>query len=1527
MIRYVLAIAILFVLVALLEVITVGDGALWAGANTLVSLGFLLLIAFSTGELLRRVGLPALLGYIVTGIVLGPGAAELLGVDVPWTIITDEVMADMGLVNVLVVGVIGLLAGVKFRARDLAGEWRVVVLLTAAMLVTIVPLTIAGVLFIGQLFPGSLAFITEQSFVDQFVIAALFGIIAFGLSPSTTVAMIQELRARGPLSTMVLGVVLLSGVVLFSLFTLALTLARNVIGPETLTWAMFLGLIPLVLLDLVIALLLGVVVGVATVLYLRYVGKENLLFTVGLILLAYYASQRLGVEALLVFLTAGVFVQNASEQGEELLAGLGKIGLPVFIVYFATVAASLDLVVALTYLPLVLVLMVTRGLGLWAATHWGGRKLTDNGAMYEGLWGNFIAQDAVVLVLAGLVALQFPEWGGSFQNVVMTTVIVYLIVGPVWLKFGLDKAGETQRAREQAVAELEYKPEEVEELLEVEQAEHLPHPDIQDAWLRGSIEDLREELLLLEDEFIRQPLKQQQAVIRTFLDALDGLVEDSLEKLEASLAESEGGELKIAAVQQSVQDTQKRFFARLQPLYEPIMSEPALAVDSPAMEAMLGAIRQMEQSQSLFKVEREPDLFDPGPEDARPVRYLKALRRLQRSLWGPGHRSVPLGRLWRYYMELSLPLRFARTVPQIAGQNEVLWREIWRHLRSIERFFKDLHLALERNYEIDAALEKAQQAREDAPVKLSVAQLQGRLKRARAVELVKEFQGAQAHRHAELHRLLARRINVGLLGYGANFGRSYRAFVHGASRAGTLELPGYQYRPSALYDQAHRAENRIRERLGRHQQVIAGYRGWIQLDQELVLLSQWFELYKSRVSRSVTAILDERAGVTSAQVQGRVQDLLTRHGEGEVIDWSRAYTDELRPLIQEHRRMLERSMSMLHQGVTTRALVDLLETRVARLAESIDVLSQEPDKAVVPLGMLYRLPLRHWIVTRLTRDIALRFVEFNERGSAVLTERLLSWTNLEQVLEFNLSKSALDEAVSDVEATPDGEERLPAVAGLARVLKSMVELEERRKEENRKFLSWLAKEIDRSVELTCSPLAERRIGEIQRELAKREAATFMARGESWVTGLLKPVTAGVGSLRERGALVWNEVSADVKNLLVEEQVTLEKGDIRALLQAGQPAIASRAPAIYRRLFSPIPLDIPDFYLPRPRAEQLCLQVIREWAEGAPHSLLITGDPGTGKRTLVHHLVPTRVYEVYRELGDNQFQTLRLPDHIRDEADLCAQLAVLLGDPDRTPSDLERFASSIHETATTRRIAIVENGSKIFSRTSAGLELARRFLRMVNDTSKEVFWIVVLPSAAATYLQSALGLWDYFTEVCELEGLSSDELAKMIMARHRVSGYSIEFVPAPLRPIDRLRQPLLSKEAQGRAERLFFDGLARTTAGNPRQALLSWLRALRLDETNEGHLMVEPVVEGSFDLLEELSLNKRLILSQIAQHHAMTLVQLHQVLRVPVQHIEVELHQLARLGFVETLFERVESYQLRILAEPLVHRELRKLNLI
>jgi Kef-type K+ transport system membrane component KefB len=93
-------------------------------ATTLTTTGFILLAAYSLGEVFRRLRLPALLGYLAAGMLFGPSLAEIAFGSASVAPIDEGALHQLGLVNMLAVGVIGTLGGGEIRIEDLRESFR-----------------------------------------------------------------------------------------------------------------------------------------------------------------------------------------------------------------------------------------------------------------------------------------------------------------------------------------------------------------------------------------------------------------------------------------------------------------------------------------------------------------------------------------------------------------------------------------------------------------------------------------------------------------------------------------------------------------------------------------------------------------------------------------------------------------------------------------------------------------------------------------------------------------------------------------------------------------------------------------------------------------------------------------------------------------------------------------------------------------------------------------------------------------------------------------------------------------------------------------------------------------------------------------------------------------------------------------------------------------------------------------------------------------------------------------------------------
>ena len=111
--------------------------------------------------------------------------------------------------------------------------------------------------------------------------------------------------------------------------------------------------------------------------YLRLVGGQLMLVLLALGFGVTAALKYVHVDPLLTFLTAGFVVQNLSNQGPKLLHAVEQMGSVVFVLFFATAGAELDVPLLKQLWPIALALCVGRALFTYVAAQLSSRLAND----------------------------------------------------------------------------------------------------------------------------------------------------------------------------------------------------------------------------------------------------------------------------------------------------------------------------------------------------------------------------------------------------------------------------------------------------------------------------------------------------------------------------------------------------------------------------------------------------------------------------------------------------------------------------------------------------------------------------------------------------------------------------------------------------------------------------------------------------------------------------------------------------------------------------------------------------------------------------------------------------------------------------------------------------------------------------------------------------------------------------------------------------------------------------------------------
>lgn len=396
-------------------------------AESMMALGFTLIAAYLIGLITARFNLPKITGYIVAGVVMGPFALNL---------ISQRSVENLQLIDSIALGLIALTAGGEFRYKSIRHQFNTI---SSVILFQII-IVFAGFMAFFFFYRSSIPLLAGQAAPLAVGVGIIFGSLAIAKSPATTIAIITETGAKGKFTDFVLGVTVFKDIIVVLVFSLALSFAKPLIIPEA---TLHLSYVLEVLLEILLSIVVGVAAGGLILLYLKYVNSQTVLFLLGFILFGIEVSHMLHVESVLVFMVAGFFVQNFSNAGSRLIEAIERGSLPVYVTFFAIAGASLNLPVFLDNWLLAIIIVLLRMATTFAGTFAGGKLTRSTREVQQLGWMGFIGQAGLTLGLVGLVNQAIPGTIGlSIKTLVVASVTLNQIIGPILFRYSLIKAGE-----------------------------------------------------------------------------------------------------------------------------------------------------------------------------------------------------------------------------------------------------------------------------------------------------------------------------------------------------------------------------------------------------------------------------------------------------------------------------------------------------------------------------------------------------------------------------------------------------------------------------------------------------------------------------------------------------------------------------------------------------------------------------------------------------------------------------------------------------------------------------------------------------------------------------------------------------------------------------------------------------------------------------------------------------------------------------------------------------------------------------
>lgn len=412
--------------------------------DILLSLSVALIAGLFMTRVVKPFGLPAVTGYLIAGVLIGPYClgklAVVLGVK-GLGFAGAEYVGRFSVISDVALGFIAFSIGNEFRISQLKkiGRQATVIgvfqALTATLFVDIALCVLSKIL--GEaVFPMSAAI--------------TLGAVATATAPAATLMVVRQYKAKGPLTDMLLPIVALDDAVGLIVFAVSFGIAKAmVVGAVD-----FISIIIDPLIEIIASLLLGLLMGWLFSESEKFFHSRSkrlsvsvtfVILTVAITMLKFkIGAVTVGFSPLLTCMMLGTVFCNVCESSEELMDRVDRWTTPLFILFFVISGAQLELSV-FTKWSIVgagLVYIIFRSAGKMLGAKWSAKFMKCDKTIVKHLGTTLLPQAGVALGMSVSAMQLGDEVGGIVRNIILFSVLVYELVGPLLTKRALMKAGE-----------------------------------------------------------------------------------------------------------------------------------------------------------------------------------------------------------------------------------------------------------------------------------------------------------------------------------------------------------------------------------------------------------------------------------------------------------------------------------------------------------------------------------------------------------------------------------------------------------------------------------------------------------------------------------------------------------------------------------------------------------------------------------------------------------------------------------------------------------------------------------------------------------------------------------------------------------------------------------------------------------------------------------------------------------------------------------------------------------------------------
>ena len=408
--------------------------------EALLAIGIAMFAGLFLSRLTSKLNLPDVTSYLVAGLLVGPLCLGRL--NIPGLGLTSfEAVEELGLLNDVALGFIAFSIGSEFRVSSLRQIGRQATIVAVFQALTATLFVDAALLLLHLVLGDKLPVST----------CIILGAIATATAPAATLMVVNQYKARGALTNMLLPVVALDDAVGLIVFAISSGIAKALGSGAISVVSILVNPILEIILSLGMGMLLGWIFSEVEIYFNS--NSKRLSLAAAFVVLCTALSKlhfslgggvEIGFSSLLVTMMCATVFCNLCDFSEQIMYQVERWTAPIYVLFFVLSGAELDLTVFadLAVVGIGVVYILARSSGKIVGSNASARMTRCDDSICKYLGVTLLPQAGVALGMSVLVAAQFGAEGALVRNIVLFSVMIYELVGPTLTKMALTAAGD-----------------------------------------------------------------------------------------------------------------------------------------------------------------------------------------------------------------------------------------------------------------------------------------------------------------------------------------------------------------------------------------------------------------------------------------------------------------------------------------------------------------------------------------------------------------------------------------------------------------------------------------------------------------------------------------------------------------------------------------------------------------------------------------------------------------------------------------------------------------------------------------------------------------------------------------------------------------------------------------------------------------------------------------------------------------------------------------------------------------------------